>query len=225
MVPSWNNPQLREKTQGQASSLFIFSLATAKTHVCFRKSGDLSRSLSYTRGRVTKHPRPVPHPASPPFHQAAFGLIFRCFLHCYWHNILSVQLIIHPLGVWRTTWLSQRARGHSKHLTAPRKHVPNSLSCQQVRGTTLGNLKAPWTLLQVHTGARPHFHTLSVLPGIRKHRFIPSELGDASMWLSVHIWLHILIISEILLNKTLVVYHIIYVTISSLFQYNVHVTV
>lgn len=52
---------------------------------------------------------------------------------------------------------------------------------------TLGKLQAPWTLLQVHTGARPHFHTLSVLPGIRKLRFIPSELGDTSMWLSVHI--------------------------------------
>lgn len=101
-----------------------------------------------------------PLPASPPSHQASFGFIFRCCLHCYWHNILSVQLITSTWSVKDNLIVSKSQRPSHTSLCS-QEASSQCLSYQEVRRTTLSNLLASQTLLLAHRGAWPHLHTLS----------------------------------------------------------------
>ena len=101
-----------------------------------------------------------PHPASPPSPQASFGFIFRCCLHCYWHDILSVQLITSTWSVKDDLIVSKSQRPcHASRCS--QEASSQCLSYKEVRWTILSNLPASQTLILAHTGAWPHLHTLS----------------------------------------------------------------
>lgn len=70
-----------------------------------------------------------------------------------------------------------------------------------------GEKDSPWKYVGAWVPApEPHSGSATapqcrVLPVIRKHCFISSELGNTSMWLSVHVWLHTLICFATLLKN------------------------
>lgn len=97
-----------------------------------------------------------------------------------------------------------------------------------------GEKDSPWKCVGSWVPApEPHCGSATapqcrVLPVIRKHCFISSELGNTSMWLSVRVWLHTFIcFATRLKNKKYcgcLSNYVIWLIHCDLFQYNVHVT-
>ena len=156
MDTSRNNPAQRGDPKEHIFLRLFFG--NSKIRI-FRKSGDRALLHAALEG---ESPSPLhrPLPAPPPSHQASFGFFFQCCLRCYWHNILSVQLITSTWSVKDTLIVSESQRPcHASHCS--QEASSQCLSYKEVRWTTLGNLLASQTLLLAQTGAWPHLHTLS----------------------------------------------------------------